>query len=376
MRIAQVAPLIESVPPAGYGGTERVVSYLTEELVRQGHDVTLFASGDSVTGARLIAAAPRALRLAGDVIVDPIAHQIVELERVAALADEFDVIHWHLDYFHFPLSRRMGVPQLTTLHGRLDIADVQDLYSEFTDMPVVSISNDQRAPLPQALWAATIHHGLPLDEFQPSYDPGTYLAFLGRVSPEKRADRAVEVARRAGMPLRIGAKVDPADQQYFEENIEPLLAPEHVEWVGVVAGTDKADLLRNAAALVFPIDWAEPFGLVMIEAMACGTPVIAYGSGSVPEVIDDGVSGFIVDSIEGSVEAVRRLDELDRHTVRRTFEERFTAERMTRDYVRVYEQLIAERAGRASSSMLTLAVADSTNASRPTFPRTGPAPTS
>jgi glycosyltransferase involved in cell wall biosynthesis len=360
MRIAQVAPLIESVPPAGYGGTERVVSYLTEELVRQGHHVTLFASGDSQTSARLVAATPQALRLAGDV-VDPIAHQIVELEQVAAQADQFDVIHWHLDYFHFPMSRRLGIPHLTTLHGRLDIADVQDLYTEFTDMPVVSISNDQRAPLPQALWAATIHHGLPRDEFRPSYEPGSYLAFLGRISPEKRADRAVEVARRVGMPLRIGAKVDTADQEYFEENVEPLLGHDHVEWVGEVSGEAKADLLRNAAALLFPIDWAEPFGLVMIEAMACGTPVIAYRSGSVPEVIDDGTSGFIVESIDESAAAVRRLGELDRRKVRATFEERFTAERMTRDYVRVYERLIAERAPRGLSSTVALPVADSTD---------------
>ena len=375
MRIAQVAPLIESVPPAGYGGTERVVSYLTEELVRQGHDVTLFASGDSQTTARLVAATPQALRLAGDVVVDPVAHQIVEIERVAAMADQFDVIHWHLDYFHFPMSRRLGIPHLTTLHGRLDIVDVQDLYTEFTDMPVVSISNDQRAPLPQAQWAATIHHGLPPDEFRPSYEPGSYLAFLGRISPEKRADRAVEVARRVGMPLRIGAKVDPADQDYFEENIEPLLGHDHVEWVGEVSGEAKADLLRNATALLFPIDWAEPFGLVMIEAMACGTPVIAYRSGSVPEVIDDGTTGYIVESIDESADAVRRLDDLDRRAVRARFEERFTAERMTRDYVRVYERLIAERAERRSPSTVALPVADSTDAARDTFPELEPAPT-
>jgi glycosyltransferase involved in cell wall biosynthesis len=374
MRIAQVAPLIESVPPAGYGGTERVVSYLTEELVRQGHEVTLFASGDSTTHARLIAATPQALRLAGEDIVDPIAHQIVELEQVAALAHEFDVIHWHLDYFHFPLSRRLGIAQLTTLHGRLDVADVQDLYTEFTDMPVVSISDDQRAPLPQAQWAATIHHGLPPDEFRPSYEPGSYLAFLGRISPEKRADRAIEVARRVGMPLRIGAKIDPADQAYFEENIEPLLGNNHVEWVGEVAGQGKADLLRNAAALLFPIDWAEPFGLVMIEAMACGTPVIAYRSGSVPEVIDDGKSGFIVESIDASADAVRRLGELDRRVVRRTFEERFTAERMTRDYVRVYERLLAERTAPGSSSTAEHSVADSTDATGDSFPRPEPEP--
>ena len=340
MRIAQVAPLIESVPPAGYGGTERVVSNLTEELVRQGHEVTLFASGDSQTTARLVASTPRALRLDDDVI-DPLAHMVVQLEQVAAQADRFDIIHWHLDYFHFPMSRRLGVPQLTTLHGRLDIPDLQPVYDEFRDMPLVSISDDQRAPLPQGKWIGTVHHGLHPDEFQPSYAPGEYLAFLGRISPEKRADRAIEVARRVGMPLRIGAKVDEADQEYFEENIEPLLGHDHVEWVGEVAGADKADLLRHAAALVFPIDWAEPFGLVMIEAMACGTPVIAYGSGSVPEVVDHGVSGFIVDSVDESVSAVGRLGELDRRAVRARFEQRFTVQRMTREYVELYRTQIA-----------------------------------
>ena len=343
MRIAQVAPLIESVPPAGYGGTERVVSNLTEELVRQGHEVTLFASGDSETSARLVASTPRALRLDDDVI-DPLAHMVVQLEQVAAQSDRFDVIHWHLDYFHFPMSRRLGVPQLTTLHGRLDIADLQPVYEEFRDMPLVSISDDQRSPLAGANWIGTVHHGLRPDEFEPSFEPGKYLAFLGRISPEKRADRAIEVARRVGMPLRIGAKVDEADQVYFEENIEPLLGPDHVEWVGEVAGKDKENLLRHAAALVFPIDWAEPFGLVMIEAMACGTPVIAYGSGSVPEVVDHGVSGFIVDSIDESVAAIERLGELDRRAVRAQFEERFSAERMTREYVELYRGLLANRA--------------------------------
>jgi glycosyltransferase involved in cell wall biosynthesis len=340
MRIAQVAPLIESVPPTGYGGTERVVSNLTEELVRQGHEVTLFASGDSQTSARLVASTPRALRLDEDVI-DPFAHMTVELEQVAAQADRFDVIHWHLDYFHFPMSRRLGIPQLTTLHGRLDIPDLQPVYDEFRDMPLVSISDDQRSPLPQGNWIGTVHHGLRPDEFEPSFEPGEYLAFLGRISPEKRADRAIEVARRVGMPLRIGAKIDVADQVYFEENIEPLLGPDHVEWVGEVAGKDKENLLRHAAALIFPIDWAEPFGLVMIEAMACGTPVIAYGSGSVPEVVEHGVSGFIVDSIDESVAAVQRLGELDRGTVRAQFEERFTVERMTREYVEIYRQMVA-----------------------------------
>lgn len=342
MRIAQVAPLIESVPPVAYGGTERVVSYLTEELVRQGHEVTLFASGDSVTSARLVACTPRALRLAAGV-VDPLAHAVVELEQVAAQADRFDVIHWHVDYLHFPMSRRLGVPQLTTLHGRLDPPDLQPVYDEFRDMPVVSISNDQRAPLPQARWVGTVHHGLPPDEFTPSYEPGAYLAFLGRISPEKRADRAIEVARRVGMPLRIGAKVDPVDEEYFATHIEPLLGHDHVEWVGEVGGRDKAKLLQGAAALLFPIDWAEPFGLVMIEAMACGTPVIAYRSGSVPEVVEDGVNGFIADSIDASVAAVERLPELDRRRCRLAFEERFTVERMVCDYVAIYRRLIEER---------------------------------
>ena len=340
MRIAQVAPLIESVPPAGYGGTERVVSYLTEELVRQGHDVTLFASGDSTTAARLVPVTPKALRLAEDV-VDPVAHQVVELERVAAQAGRFDVIHWHLDFFPFPMARRLAIPQVTTLHGRLDIPDLQAVYDEFGDMAVVSISDDQRKPLPQAGWVGTVYHGLPPDEFEPSLEAGEYLVFLGRISPEKRADRAIEVARRAGMPLRIGAKVDPADATYFEEVVEPLLAENHVEWVGEVAGKEKADLLRGAAALVFPIDWAEPFGLVMIEAMACGTPVIAYRSGSVPEVVDDGETGFIVESIDESVRAVERLGELDRAAVRQRFEERFTVERMVHDYMKIYERLLA-----------------------------------
>ena len=341
MRIAQVAPLIESVPPAGYGGTERVVSYITEELVRQGHEVTLFASGDSKTAARLVAGTPKALRLRDDVI-DPLAHMIVQLEQVAAEASSFDVIHWHLDYFHFPMSRRLGVPQLTTLHGRLDIPDLQPVYAQFGDMPLVSISLDQRAPLPGARWVGSVHHGLPPDEFAPSYETGRYLAFLGRISPEKRADRAIEVALQTGLPLKIGAKVDDVDRDYFTRHIEPLLEADHVEFVGEVAGQDKADLLRHAAALVFPIDWAEPFGLVMIEAMACGTPVIANRIGSVPEVVDDGVSGFIVRSTKQAVDAVRRVGELSREQVRASFERRFTVERMTRNYVDIYGQLIAD----------------------------------
>ena len=358
MRIAQVAPLIESVPPEGYGGTEAVVSYLTEELVRQGHEVTLFASGDSQTSAELIPCSPRALRLDEEVI-DPLAHQVVELEAVAAQAHRFDVIHWHLDYFHFPLSRRMGVPHATTLHGRLDIPDLQPVYTEFSDMPVVSISNDQRSPLPRANWVATIHHGLPPDVLEPRFEPGEYLAFLGRISPEKRADRAIEIARRTGLDLRIAAKVDDADREYYESEIEPKLGAAHVEFIGEIGPDEKADFLGNASALLFPIDWAEPFGLVMIESMACATPVIAYRTGSVPEVITDGVSGFVVDDLEGSVDAVNRLAELDRHAVRQSFEDRFTADRMARDYIALFEHLVAV-GGRSDPTALPV-MADKAN---------------
>ena len=340
MRIAQVAPLAESVPPPGYGGTERVVSYLTEELVKEGHEVTLFASGDSTTSARLIGCAPRSLRL-DESVVDPIAHEVVQLEAVAAAADRFDVIHWHVDYFHFPMSRRLGIPNVTTLHGRLDIPDLAGVYDEFTEMPVVSISDDQRIPLPQANFVATVHHGMPLDELLPNLQPANYLAFLGRMSPEKRADRAIEVARRTGMPLRIAAKVDEADREYFEREIEPLLDQSHVDFVGEIGPEEKNEFLGHARALLFPIDWSEPFGLAMIEAMACATPVIAYRSGSVPEVIDEGVSGFIVEDIEGASAAVDHLDEIDRAGVRDAFERRFNVSRMAHDYIDVYERLIA-----------------------------------
>jgi glycosyltransferase involved in cell wall biosynthesis len=354
MRIAQVAPLAESVPPPGYGGTERVVGYLTEALVALGHEVTLFASADSQTTAELIPCSPRAVRL-DESVIDPIAHTVVELECVAAEAKRFDVIHWHLDYFHFPMSRRLGVPNVTTLHGRLDIPDLQPVYDEFPDMAVVSISNDQRAPLPQARWVETVHHGMPLDELEPRVASGEYLAFLGRMSPEKRADRAIEVARRAGMPLRIAAKVDDADREYFENEIEPLLEADHVDFVGEIGPEEKNEFLGHARALLFPIDWAEPFGLVMIESMACGTPVIAYNSGSVPEVIDDGVSGFIVEDIDGAVAAVGRLDELDRGAVRAAFESRFSVERMARDYLKVYERLIAEGPHRSGGQVPVMA---------------------
>ena len=342
MRIAQVAPLAESVPPPGYGGTERVVSYLTEELVAEGHDVTLFASGDSQTSAKLVAGAPSGLRL-DESVVDPLAHTVVQLEQVAASAGQFDVIHWHIDYFHFPMSRRLGVPNVTTLHGRLDLPDLQPLYDEFAEMPLVSISDDQRIPLPQANFVATVYHGMPLDELLPNLQPDDYLAFLGRTSPEKRADRAIEVARRANMPLRIAAKVDEQDREYFEREIEPLLEQDHVDFIGEIGPEEKNEFLGHARALLFPIDWNEPFGLAMIEAMACATPVIAYRSGSVPEVVDEGVTGFVVEDIESATAAVGRLGEIDRAGVRAAFERRFNAGRMAHDYLDVYERLIAGR---------------------------------
>jgi glycosyltransferase involved in cell wall biosynthesis len=350
MRIAQIAPLAEAVPPPGYGGTERVVHYLTEELVREGHEVTLFASGDSQTSAELVACSPRSLRT-DDRVVDPIAHWVVQLEAVAAQAHRFDVLHWHIDYFHFPMSRRLGVPHLTTLHGRLDLPDIGAVYREFAEMPVVSISDDQRQPLPDANWVATVLHGMPPADLVPHPEPGEYLAFLGRISPEKRADRAIEVARRAGMPLHIAAKVDDQDREYFERQIEPLLGADHVSFVGEIGPEEKNEFLGRARALLFPIDWSEPFGLVMIEAMASGTPVIAYRAGSVPEVIAEGVSGFIVEDIDAAVEAVGRLDELDRGKVRADFERRFSVERMARDYLAVYERVIEQHAGRRTAAI-------------------------
>lgn len=339
LRIAQVAPLYESVPPKLYGGTERIVSYLTEELVRQGHEVTLFASGDSVTRARLVAACPRALRLAPDCI-DSLAHHLILLEEVFRRAAEFDVIHFHVDYLHFPWTRRHPVPHVTTLHGRLDIPDLVPLHREFAGMPVVSISNAQREPLPGLDWQGTVHHGLPEDLHAFSGEPGEYLAFLGRVSPEKGLDHAIEIARRAGLPIRIAAKVDRADLAYFAEVIEPLLAQPHVEFLGEINEERKGEFLGGARALLFPIDWPEPFGLVMIEAMACGTPVIAFRRGSVPEIVGDGETGFVVATREEAVSAVGRLPEISRRRCRTTFERRFTAPRMAHDYLTLYRQQI------------------------------------
>jgi len=339
VRIAQVAPLYESVPPVLYGGTERVVSFLTEELVKRGHDVTLFASGDSVTSARLVPCAPRALRLSR--CLDPFAHHILMLECVAQQIHHFDIVHFHIDYLHYPISRRHRAPHLTTLHGRLDLPDLQPLYREFDDVPLVSISDAQRGPLPWANWQATIYHGLPADLHRFHEKPGDYFAFLGRISPEKRLDCAIEIAKRARTRLKIAAKVDRADLEYFEAEIQPLLDHPLVDFIGEVGGAEKEEFLGNARALLFPIDWPEPFGLVMIESMACGTPVIAYRRGSVPEVVDDGLTGFIVDGIDDAVRAAERISEISREACRRTFERRFSVSRMTDDYLEVYRRVLA-----------------------------------
>jgi len=339
LAIAQVAPLHEAVPPKLYGGTERVVSYLTEALVAMGHDVTLFATGDSETGARLVPVVPSALRLTG--AADPIAAHVLLLEQVATRAADFDVIHFHCDYLHFPISRRLDASTLTTLHGRLDIPELVPLYREFTDAPLVSISNAQRAPLPWACWMATIYHGLPAETGTLRERPGDYLAVLGRISPEKGVDRAIEIARRAGMDLRIAAKVDDADRAYFEAVIRPLLDEPGIEYIGEIGEEDKDAFLGEAHALLFPVDWPEPFGLVMIEAMARGTPVIGYRRGSVPEVVDDGVTGCLVDSVDEAVRALESVRTMSRAGVRARFDERFTSWRMAREYVDVYRRLSA-----------------------------------
>ena len=341
LRIAQVAPLYESVPPKYYGGTERIVSYLTEELVAHGHDVTLFASGDSQTKAKLVPVCPRSRRLDPGCI-DQLAHHVVMLEQVAQQSDEFDVIHFHVDYLHFPLSRRMDYRHVTTLHGRLDIPDLVPLYRAFSDMPIVSISDAQREPLAEANWQATVYHGLPRDLYRFCGGPGDYLACLGRISPEKGIDRAIEIAKQVGIPLRIAAKVDKVDQEYFDTVIEPLLHDPLVDYIGEIGDEQKQAFLGNAQALLFPIDWPEPFGIVMIEAMACGTPVIAYRSGSVPEVMEHGRTGFVVRELDDAVEAVRRVQFLSRARCREVFEERFTAQRMARDYLDVYARLVTE----------------------------------
>jgi glycosyltransferase involved in cell wall biosynthesis len=341
MRIAQIAPLAEAVPPKLYGGTERVVSWLTEQLVADGHDVTLFASGDSQTSAKLVPCVPQGLRLSG--IHCHIASHIVMLERVRRRADQFDIIHFHVDLLQHALFQNMAHKCVTTLHGRLDLPDYHPIYRAFPHMPLVSISDDQRTPMPPNVnWLTTVHHGLPASVCPFNPRGGDYLAFLGRIAPEKRPDRAIEIAKRAGVPLRIAAKVDPVDREYFEETIEPLLDHPLIEFIGEIDEREKRDFLGHAMALLFPIDWPEPFGLVMIEAMSAGTPVIAWRRGSVSEVIVDGVSGVIVDSIEEAVAGVSRVRSLPRALVRRDFEARFTVARMTQAYLEAYEHLLAE----------------------------------
>jgi glycosyltransferase involved in cell wall biosynthesis len=338
MHIAQIAPLTEAIPPKLYGGTERVVSWLTEELIALGHEVTLFASGDSQTAAKLEAAWPRALRLDG-AVRDPNALHMMMLERVYQRAAEFDILHFHLDYYPFSLFSRQATPFLTTLHGRLDLPEHQPVFDTFSAVPVVSISNAQRRPLPQACWVRTVHHGLPEGLLVPKPVTPRYFAFLGRIAPEKGVDRAIRIARHCGMPLKIAAKVDRVDQDYFDEQIQPMIKSGNVDYIGEIADHEKSEFLSGAVALLVPIDWPEPFGLVMIEAMACGTPVIAFNRGSVPEIVDDGITGFIVEDINGAIGAVDRLSHLSREKIRRQFEKRFTARRMAQDYLGVYRSL-------------------------------------
>jgi glycosyltransferase involved in cell wall biosynthesis len=347
MKIAQISPLFERCPPKLYGGTERVVSYLTEELVRQGHEVTLFASGDSQTSARLVPGCELALRLDPH-IKDPIPCHIFMLEKVRRMADEFDVLHFHVDVLHYPLIRDFAERTVTTLHGRLDLKELHPLYSSFASAPLVSISNNQRKPMPPVNWAGTVHHGLPRDLLPLNPRPeGGYLAFLGRVSPEKRPDRAIEIAKRAGAKLKIAAKIDRVDAAYWNDVVAPMIAAApNVEFVGEINEREKADFLGNAAALLFPIDWPEPFGLVMIEAMACGTPVIAFRRGSAAEVIDDGLTGFLVQDLSEAVAAAGRVGALNRALIRAVFERRFTIERVASEYLQIYRNLSGLRMDR------------------------------
>jgi glycosyltransferase involved in cell wall biosynthesis len=339
LRIAQVAPLYESVPPRKYGGTERVVSWLTEELVRQGHSVTLFASGDSLTTASLVPACANSLRT-DPTCQDMLAHHILMLEKVCQHRNEFDIVHFHIDYLHFPLSRQSELRQITTLHGRLDLPDLIPIYREFNEMPVVSISLRQRDFLPHANWVGNVYHGLPENSLPFNQGPGRYLAFIGRISPEKRPDRAIEIAMRAEIPLKMAAKVDATDREYFESVVQPLLSQPGIEFIGEIGDAEKADFLGNAIASLAPIDWPEPFGLNMIEAMACGTPTIAFANGSVPEIIEDGISGIIVQNVEEAIPAVRRAAAMSRRACRRAFERRFTVRRMADEYLAIYQQFV------------------------------------
>jgi glycosyltransferase involved in cell wall biosynthesis len=365
MKIAQIAPLMESVPPRLYGGTERIVSYLTEELVAQGHDVTLFASADSITSAKLVPCCEQALRL-NPVVRDPIPYYMIMLDKLRRMASQFDILHFHIDQFHFPIFHDRSSRPLTTLHGRQDLPDLKVLYEAFSDMPLVSISEAQRKPIPDANFVGTVLHGISRDVFTPTlHSRGGYLAFLGRISPEKRVDRAIAIARAVGLPLKIAAKVDRADETYFRRNIAPLLDNPGIEFVGEINEQQKGRFLGEARALLFPIDWPEPFGLVMIEAMACGTPVLAFRHGSVPEVVDEGITGHIVDGVDEAVRKIGRVLALDRGSVRRRFEQRFTAERMAQDYVKVYEKLIGMGVRRGAERPRSTAVAASSTAPHP-----------
>ncbi len=342
MRIAQIAPLFEAVPPKLYGGTERVVSNLTEELVAMGHDVTLFASGDSVTAAKLDAPWPRALRLDPDMRDWPATYAIM-IEHVRQRAHDFDVLHFHIDYWPNSVFTRQDTPFLTTMHGRLDLAEFAAVYRMFPQVPMISISNNQRKPLLDIGWAATVYHGLPEKLLTPVPVPAEepYFAFLGRISPEKGIERAIRIANACGVKLKVAAKVDNADRVYYDNDVAPLLSHGNIEFIGEINDAQKPAFLSGARALLVPINWEEPFGLVMIEAMACACPVIAFRRGSVPEVMRDGVSGFVVDTVEEAIAAAGKLDRIDRAGVRRYFEQRFTARRMAQDYVAVYERLIA-----------------------------------
>jgi glycosyltransferase involved in cell wall biosynthesis len=346
MRIAQIAPLAESVPPKLYGGTERVVSWLAEELVALGHDVTLFASGDSVTTGRLVPVIARAIRLSRP-RPDPFPAYAAQLDAIANGAHEFDILHFHTDWIHLPFIGRLGIPYLTTLHNRLDTPDLPPVVKRFPEAPLISISDHHRTPLPSANWLGTVYHGMPASVLSPSHEPGGYLAFLGRLTKEKGPEAAVRIAKAAGLELRMAAKIPRAETRYFNERLKPLVDGEQIKLVGELNDKAKGDLLRRASALLFPIDWPEPFGLVMIEAMACGTPVIAYRRGSVAEVVDEGVTGFVVENEDEAIAAVKRIGELDRRTIRATFERRFTARRMAEDYLRRYEALLRAETRRA-----------------------------
>jgi glycosyltransferase involved in cell wall biosynthesis len=346
MRIAQIAPLAESVPPTRYGGTERVVSWLTEELVQQGHDVTLFASGDSQTAAHLVPIVPRGLRL-DNAVRDHNPYHLMMLDRVQRCARDFDVLHFHVDLLHYPIFRTLGTPFLTTLHGRLDLPDLHPFYRAFSDLPLISISNHQRKPMPPVNWVSTIYHGLPKTSLRQGDGSGGYLAFLGRISPEKGPEQAIEIAKRSGMKLKIAAKVDNADREYYETRIKYLLDHPLIEFIGEIGDDRKNEFLGNASALLFPICWPEPFGLVMIEAMASGTPVIAFNYGSVPEVMENGVTGFVVGNVDEAVAAAGKIGTLDRNAIRALFERRFSSERMAQNYLEVYNRLMAQPASSA-----------------------------